>query len=403
MLKRFTKATVLVLTVVVALGLLYGVSSAADEIPVGVITGFTGDMAPYAPNWYNGALLSVEEVNEAGGPLEQKLKVFSADSKSKVEGGVMAARKLVSVNGVVGIVGGISDVIVALIDFARDNKVPIISPTAGTIKLDKIGGDYIFRTVSSDSFDGKAIAKFVIDKGWDEVGMIVLNTEGLKSVERAAVEPLKEAGVEIVSRGVVNPGQTTYRSVIREVFGANPEVVICAIDYDTAVTLYKQVYEMGYDIPIIEPPDPTCAELVEKVGKDVAEGIYGEAPAPPRTEVYQQFLEKYKEFTGEEVMIYTPNFYDAMNILALAIEAAGKPQGEAVAGHIKYVANPPGVRVTNFAEGAKELRKGNDIDYYGVVGPCDFDEYGNVATSKSIMQVQNGKWVEVEFYSAEEF
>jgi len=403
MIKLFTKVTTMTLIFIVTLILSGSVSLGAEKIPVGIFTGFTGDMAPYASNWYQGALLSVKEVNEAGGPLGQKLEVFPADSRCEVEGGMVAARKLVTMNRVVGIVGGISDVIIALVDFAKDNKVPIISPTAGTVRLDKIGGEYIFRTVSSDSFDGRAIAKFITDKGWNKVGMIVLNTEGLKSVERAAMGRLEEVGVEIVSKEIVNPGQTTYRSVIRKVFRTNPDVVVCAIDYDTAITIYKERFEMGYTVPIIEPPDPTCAELIEKVGKVVAEGIYGEAPAPPRTRVYQTFLARYKEFTGKEVMIYTPNFYDAMNILALAIEAAGKAESEAAARCIKDVANPPGVVVTNFAQGVAELRKGNDVNYHGVTGPCDFDEYGNVITSKSIMQVQNGKWVEVKFYSAEEF
>lgn len=403
MIKLFIKVIMMALIFFVTLNHIVGVSLEVEKIPVGVLTGFTGDMAPYAPNWYQGALLSVKEVNEAGGPLGQKLEVFPADDRCEVEGGMVAARKLVTMNRVVGIVGGISDVIVALIDFVTDNKVPIISPTAGTIRLDKIGGEYIFRTVSSDSFDGRAIAKFIIDQGWNKVGMIALNTEGLKSVESAAMGYLEEAGVEIVSREIVNPGQATYRSTIRKVFTTNPDVVVCAIDYDTAITIYKERFEMGYTIPIVQPPDPTCADLIENVGKVVAEGIYGEAPAPPRTIVYQTFLARYKEFTGEEVMIYTPNFYDAMNILALAIEAAGKAENETVAKYIKDVANPPGVVVNTFAQGAVELRKGNDINYHGVTGPCDFDEYGNVLTSKSMMQVQNGEWVEVKFYSAEEF
>lgn len=403
MTRLFIKLTAIVLVCMVALGFSSGLSMGAEKISVGVLTGFTGDMGPYAPNWYNGALLAVEEVNEAGGPLGRELAVFFADSRSEVEGGVIGARKLVLINGVVGIVGGISDVIVALVDFARDQKVPIVSPTAGTLRLDQVGGEYIFRTVSSDSFDGTAIAKFIVDKGWNRVGMIVLSTEGLMSVEKACVDALEKTGVEIVSRALVNEGQTTYRSGIRDAFGANPDVVVCAIDYDTAITVYRQRFEMGYTIPVIEPPDPTCAELINQLGKEAVEGIYGAAPAPPRTKVYQNFLANYKKFTGEDIMIYTANFYDAMNILALAIEAGGKAEGEAITKRIKDVANPPGVVINNFADGAAELRKGNDINYHGVTGPCDFDEYGNVVSSKSVLQVQNGKWVEVKFYSAEEF
>jgi branched-chain amino acid transport system substrate-binding protein len=90
-----------------------------------------------------------------------------------------------------------------------------------------------------------------------------------------------------------------------------------------------------------------------------------------------------------------------MILYGLAIQAAGKATGEGIAENMQKVANPPGVKVYSFAEGKEQLLLGNDIDYEGASGPCDFDEYGNVAGgfSKYVFD-SNGEGVLVKYYPA---
>jgi ABC-type branched-subunit amino acid transport system substrate-binding protein len=91
------------------------------------------------------------------------------------------------------------------------------------------------------------------------------------------------------------------------------------------------------------------------------------------------------------VPVFTVNTYDAVMIISLAIESAKKVDGEAIAEHIRKVANPPGTKVYSFAEGIKLLREGKKIDYEGLAGPQNFDEYGNVVTSLGIFKIEDNQ------------
>jgi hypothetical protein len=62
-----------------------------------------------------------------------------------------------------------------------------------------------------------------------------------------------------------------------------------------------------------------------------------------------------------------------------------------------------GTKVSSYEEGARLLLDGEDIDYDGASGPLEFDETGTPPGSFSVLQVQNGTWESVEFYSADTF
>jgi hypothetical protein len=82
------------------------------------------------------------------------------------------------------------------------------------------------------------------------------------------------------------------------------------------------------------------------------------------------------------------NTYDAIAVIGLA---AAKCEADGVEinpinirDRLRYVANPPGEVITPGTESIKKalelLKKGEDINYEGAAGACDFDEAGEVIT-----------------------
>ncbi len=196
---------------------------------------------------------------------------------------------------------------------------------------------------------------------------------------------------------------TTYRPEIRKISEANPEGVFLAVDLDTLAVLYPQMYERGIDYTVVLGSDAHQPTTIQVIGSEAIEGVYAEKPAAEAGTVsYGIFETKYKRYMEIEVSAFTPNAYDALNIWALAVQAAGKVDGEAIAHKIRYVANPPGVKVYSYAEGLAHLLLGHDINYEGASGPCDFNKFGDIMGNARVSQVQNGKWVDLEFYSGEE-
>lgn len=65
-------------------------------------------------------------------------------------------------------------------------------------------------------------------------------------------------------------------------------------------------------------------------------------------------------------------------VAALAAVAAGSADPAAFVPKIREVASPPGEKVTSFADGAKLLGEGRDIDYDGASSAVDFTPAGDL-------------------------
>jgi ABC-type branched-subunit amino acid transport system substrate-binding protein len=381
-------------------------SSMEGEIPIGFLTSYTGELGAYGQKWYDAASMAVDEINAAGGVLGQEIKLYTEDSQTNVEEGVKAARKLINVNNVVAIAGPTSDVLFAIWPIAKDNKVVVCSEAAGTTKFDKQGGDYQFRTVASDSFDGRVAARVLYeDYGIRKLAMLYENDEGRKSIADVTREAFLDLGGEIVEDVAFAPKQSTYSAELKKVADASPEAVWLGAGQESAVILFKDASQRDYQWQWMVSSDIAVPEMFDLVGADVLEGTLTETPSSDTTEPRVQewnaaFLDK---FGVEGTGAFQSNSYDQIIILALALEAAGEASGEGINAHYKEIASPPGEMVYTFEEGAKLLAEGKEINYEGISGPLDFDEYGNVAGSYVSMIAENGEWTEVKFYPASDF
>jgi len=401
--KFLCKMSIIVsLCIVLSVGFV-GLAQAQEEIPLGILTSLTGPLGTEGQPIYKTWQWQAEEINSFGGPLGKPIKLYTADTETSVERGIRGCRKLITMNRVKGILGPSSDIMLAIMGYCKDNKVLLISQWSGTHRLSTSGGEYQFRTAPDDFFEGYAAAAFMLDQGWKDIGLIVLNRESPKSIGVIIEEQMKKMGGKVVAKQVIEPGMTTYRPEVRRISEAKPKAVFLAVDLDTLAVLYPQMYERGIDYVVVLGSDAHQPTTIEVVGSELIEGVYAEKPAAEAgTVAYSIFEAKYKKYMKAQVSAFTPNAYDAINIYALAVQAAGKVEGEAIAHKIRYVANPPGVKVYSYAEGLAHLLLGHDINYEGASGPCDFNKFGDIMGNARIVQVQNGKWVDVAFYSGEE-
>jgi len=403
--KVFKKVLVTFLSLMLMLGIFTGFSLAQEEeIPIGAIISLSGALSTYGPDWLEAGQIVVDEMNTlGGGPLGQKLKLYVEDDKTNVEEGIKAAKKLLSINKVITIYGPISDTVIAVMDFSEDYKVPVISGIAGSSRLDKTGGKYQYRTVPSDSYEGVADAAFAYNElGMKTVSLITADEEGPESVAGGFKDAYEKLGGKILKDVLVTPGQATYMSSIQLAFEDNPEGILLSADMNITATVIKEWIRGGYGGKIMCGTDIGPGKFVDIVGAKNVEGVYYTTPASdPNTVAHKSFEMKWKAITGRELGYAVENCYDAMTIICLAMLASGEATGEGIAENMRRVANPPGVAVYSLAEGKEQLLLGNEINYEGASGPCDFDEYGNVAGgfNKYIFDDKGGG-VLVKYYPA---
>ncbi|MFK9090775.1 ABC transporter substrate-binding protein [Bacillus salipaludis] len=380
-------------------------SKSGDQINIGYLSGLTGWLASFTKENMNSIILAQEEINKAGGILDGKeIKIIDVDTSSTVEGAIKGYQKLVNADKAVVAIGPETESMLALLKEAPKTKVPIMSPFAGSTELDKVGGNYAFRTAASDSSIGAVRAKYFVEKGYNEIAVMVGNYEGAQSDVEKFNELFKEKGGKVLKEVTFNTGQNTYNGELKNIANVNPKLVYYSGGIDTAPMIFKAAKQRGYNWSWYVTPDVAVQEFIDVIGKDAAEGIRTIIPMEDENNTaFKTFNENYKaRFNATPSSgYYNANAYDLVIAAALAMEAAGEASGSAINEKIREVTNAPGKEVNNFKDALEELKKGNDINYQGASGPIDFDEHGNVFASYALMEVVDGKWKQIEFFLAD--
>ncbi len=360
--------------------------TAADPIPLGLLLPYTGDWAWVGAGADPGGELAVQEINadESLWPIGRPIKLYKGDTETKSKPAIEAARKLYDVNKVVGIVGPSSASIRSVIPLSKEAGAVEISPTAGTTKLDVIGGgidgEHIYRTVSSDvvmtagmvyyamkTFNPKKAATFTAD------------TEGSRSIYGGVVDACKVKGLPLVAEIEFPLNQASYRAELKKLFADKPDVIFWEANPETDATIFKQWYEMGLGGQWIG--SDFANRTSAKASLPASEGAIGVNPGVLEDERTKAWGQRLNKISGKEgVTPFSANTYDATIIFALAIESGKSADRKSIVENVRKVAQPPGEKVYNYADGIKLLRAGKKINYEGIAGTQDWNQFGDPIT-----------------------
>ncbi len=374
------------------------------ETKFGLLLSLTGDLGDLGKAQLPAVDIAVKEINDAGGILGCKLTVLTEDDESTAEGAVKGANKLVLTDGAITLLGLNSLDMVSLLDFARTNKVPIITHWGGTVKLDTEGGDYVFRDALSDSFAGIATAKFLIDQGYKTAANMYENSESPQSNAVTMKKAFEAAGGKVVADVAYNPGQASYQAELAKVFENKPEIVLLSAGTDSATTIMREWYRGNYGGQWILGSDLGANEVVSGIGADIMKGQYGQAGADDvNSPSYKRYVELWQAKTGSETVApYSSPLYDAFLLEALAIEIGGTANGETINANMKKVATGD-TQCLSYAECLQAIKAGKSIRYMGVSGPLQFNKYNNVVAPWSILIAEGDGWKVFKFYTADNF
>jgi branched-chain amino acid transport system substrate-binding protein len=131
-----------------AFGLLPAAPAAAEDVKIGILFDVTGPLADSGPSTLNAVNLAVDEINANGGILKgQTLQTILGDTQGTTQGSIDAATKLVKVDNVAAIVGGLlSDSTMAAAHGVTVPKGVLLISPASTMVLTTTLEDTIERT-----------------------------------------------------------------------------------------------------------------------------------------------------------------------------------------------------------------------------------------------------------------
>ena len=359
----------------------------AQNVKVGALFGMTGPIANFMPPIVDAAEMAVNEVNAGGGLLDgREMEMVIADTQGVAQGSVDAATKLVNIDNVPIVVGALTSgaAIAAANSVTIPNGVPQLSPTATSPEYSTLNdNDFAFRIVPSDDFQGRVLAKLLMDQGFERVALSFVNNDYGVGIAGSFREAFTAAGGTITSDQIHEPNKNSYRSELASLSDGDPQgLVLIAFAGESGITIVRQALENGFFEQFIGTDGMRDNLLIEQIGAENLESIFFTSPtSPPETSAGAKFEELYSaayETTDDKFFI--AQTYDAMMLAALAIEKAGSTDRTAVRDALREVASPPGevIEPGEWAKAKELIAAGQDIDYVGASGPHDFDEMGDV-------------------------
>jgi branched-chain amino acid transport system substrate-binding protein len=320
-----------------------------SDIPVGVYAALTGGQAAFGTATVNGVKIAADEINAAGGVLGRKIRLVIEDDQSRPDEAASVVTKLITGNGVVGLIGeNSSSQSLAAAPIAQNARIPMISPSSTNPSVTE-KGDYIFRVCFTDPYQGKALAAFVRNNLAAESAAILVDKKtdysvGLAKFFRKEYEAL---GGKIVAEQSYSEGDNEFRSQLTAIRNASPKVIFIPGFYTEVGQIAIQARDLGITLPLVGGDGWDSATLIEIGGKSIEGSYFSDhyfvGDSRP---IVQKFVTEYERRNQKKPEANASLGYDALHIFAAAVRRAGSLDSKAIRDQIAATKDYQGVSGT---------------------------------------------------------
>lgn len=282
-----------------------GVTATGDTIKIGMVASLNGPNLAWGKDSQEGALLAIDEINEAGGINGKKIELVVQDSNSKAEEGKTAAEKLLS-EGVIGVLGEVaSGITLQMKEVTVPKGIPLVAIGATNPLVTKDANNLVFRVCYTDDLQGPVMAKFAYDYlGLRKVAVMTDEqqpySQGLSDAFMAAFKGL---GGEIVTEQSYETGQNQFGPQITAMQGFAPQGIFITGYFPEVGPMARQIRAAGMKDTVLFGGDGWDSSEIVSAGGDAIVGSflcnhYNNLDERPEVAM---FLDKWKARSGGEV------------------------------------------------------------------------------------------------------
>ena len=336
-----------------------------------------------------GAETARVQINDNGGVLGMPVEFISrnnqpmADMPPTPQASIDAAKDLIEMEDVFALLGPVRSTMAIEVGPIAQQAQRLMLPGSSGSNVPEVG-DYVFLITVPNPFQGKVMASFAMNP--DELGANTAATiyeEGdaySTDLVQAFEAAFKKLDGEIVHSGSYASGEMSFTTLLSEIQNATPDVIFCPGHQPEVPLLINEIRELGIDTTFLGGSAWDDRERFLGILEDstVLDGSYyptNFSVATQDTDV-QEFVHGYMELYDSPPDGIAASGYDAMRLLARAIETAGS-------------LDPAAVRDA-YAE-VKDYKGATSISYY--------DANRHPVKSLAIQTIRNGK---VEHYKVVE-
>ncbi|WP_425060085.1 Leucine-, isoleucine-, valine-, threonine-, and alanine-binding protein [Sporomusa carbonis] len=320
--------------VVLMAGALAGCGSSAkqetNEIKIGGNFELTGSVANYGKQAVNGIQLAFKQANANGGVLGKQLTLVLADNKSEPAEATNAITKLITQDKVVAVLGpAASSNVLATLQVAQDNKIPVITPTGTNEKITFDNGQtrpYAFRSCFIDPLQGTIMANFASNSLKAKTAVIYVDNSSdySKGLAQSFEAVFVKNGGQVLSKEAFLQKDQDFKATLTKIKAINPDVVFLPAYYEEVGKIVKQAREMGITAPFLGTDGWDDPKVVEIAGAPALNNTFfsNHYSSQDKDPNVVKFIEAYKKEYNQEPSALAALGYDAGLVLIDAIKRA---------------------------------------------------------------------------------
>jgi branched-chain amino acid transport system substrate-binding protein len=322
-------------------------ASAQNSIVVGVVMPTTGREAKPGQYQKEGIELAIKQINAKGGitikgkKLQVK-EVFYDDGSDSAKSASLCER-VMSSDKATAVLGGYSTALGEAESVMPDRyKIPWITPGAAATSIFSRGYKYTFGALSPILLLGETTAEFLgsmVDQGKLKKGLkialVVENTDhGADYVNGIQGWISKHPGYfTVVLNEKFELGGTDFSGLLQKVKTAHADIFLSDAHLQDYITMQRQYLQAGLHHQVVSygarGPESDARKALGAGTDYILAALWWSDKLPyPQA---KKFVDEYKaEYGRPPDSWYAAIAYDAMRILAQAIEAAGSTDGTAI-------------------------------------------------------------------------
>ena len=328
-----------------AIGLAAGLPAfGAEPIKIGLVTALSGQSAKAGEAITRGLTIAIDEINANGGVLGgQKFELVRRDDEANPAKGQVAARELLFKEKVAVLFGGLdTPVSLAIVPIMNEQKVPFMGPWAAGTPITRNGANpnFVFRVSAVDEIVDRAMLQYAEkNHGSKNPGIIVVNNPWGESNQKGLTAALQARGMKPAGVEKFEPNDVDVTPQLSRLKSAGTDTLLLVGNVGPSAQVVKSLDRMGWKVPIVSHWGPAGGRFTELAGPNAKDVVFVQTysffgkQSPAGERVLAALKKKYPDVKGPgdaTPAVGIANAYDAMHLVALAIEKAGSTNGDAI-------------------------------------------------------------------------
>ena len=326
------KMTRLLAVVLVLCALVASPALAGNTVKVGAILAVTGPASFLGAPEAKTIQMLAEEINAKGGINGIKIELIIKDSGASPEKAISFAKQLIEEEKVFAIIGpSTSGETMKIKSICEQGKMILLSCAAAEVIVNPVA-KYVFKTPQKDNFAVEKIYGQMKKMGISKIGVVVGNT-GFGKAGKAQLEKYApKYGMEILIAEVYDKRATDLTAVVTKLKAKNVQAVVNWSIVPAQAIVAKNMRQIGMTVPLFQSHGFGNIKYVKAAGV-AAEGIIFPAgrllvadvlpDSNPQKALLIKYTRDYESKYKETASTFGGHAYDALQILAKAIEKAG--------------------------------------------------------------------------------